>query len=812
MCAVGVSVVRRHESEGAVPLPTGRFLHAGTVSAEVGSFPGNMRISPDGRFIAVSDFGSRQQLSILDSSTGSLLGKLDFNSESKSGKDSLYYGLAFAPDGTLYVSRGGQEKVSVVSIAANGTPSLESKEFSVPSGIADEPNFVAGVAVSQDGAKIFAVGNESYFHMSGGKLTGGNGNLSIINAASGAVDRKIDLQGFPFDVVCGTRGGAQGKLYCSNERDGTVSVLTERGEPRSTISTGTAPTCLVLSNNQDRLFVSNASSDTISVVDTRTDGVLSTILVRPPAMHGLPGFTPLGMTLSQDGNTLFAALADMNAVAVVDVSSSKVLGYLPTGWYPTSVAASAKGDRLYIANAKGLTPRVPNGEAVQGRGHYIEDLLEGAITCYDLPLKPAVLQHLTEVAMRANGFSGGTRTPFARPPVQHVVYIIKENRSYDQVYGDVPGGNGDPKLCLYGRDVTPNQHALAERFVLLDNFYVCSEVSADGWNWSTAGMASPYVQRNTRVTYSNRGRSYDFEGKNNDLSAELSGMRDVAAPAGGYLWDAAETAKIAYRNYGAFLSGEDGVEFPHAEQPSKKALVGKTDLNYRPFDMGYPDSDAWVKLKHYAPKQRLSFGAHAAPSRFSEWKQEFDRFVSTKSLPALMILRLPCDHTAGTRPGLSSPKAMVADNDYAVGEIVQAVSHSPYWKDTVICILEDDAQSGRDHVDCHRSGALLISPYVERSKVDHRFWNTDCMLKTIEELLHLKPMCQYDAWASPIDVFSHTAQNNVPYEALLPPSDILNQVNTRSSYRARDSQQLISLYKEENEADTVLEDILYGSR
>jgi len=374
---------------------------------------------------------------------------------------------------------------------------------------------------------------------------------------------------------------------------------------------------------------------------------------------------------------------------------------------------------------------------------------------------------------------------------EHVVYIIKENRTYDQLFGDMPEGNGDPELCVFGREVTPNHHALAEQFVLLDNFYCCAEVSADGWNWSTAGMANAYTVRNAPYSYSRRGREYDYEGQNNGVAVDLEGVLDVARPPGGYIWDRVAEKGLTYRNYGFFVSfpsgGADGRRPAEENTPTKRRLLEHTDRDFLRFDMAYADSDAWVIHDAPAPQQRRSYGRHRAPSRFAEWKREFDGYVRAGRLPRFMMVRLPRDHTQGTAAGYHSPRAMVADNDYAIGQLVEAVSRSPFWSRTAIFFLEDDAQNGFDHVDAHRSLCLVVSPFVERSTADHRFYNTDSALRTMELLLGLPPMNQYDAIAPPLRVFGDRPENAEPYRALLPPRAIIAETNARTAYRAADS-------------------------
>jgi len=367
----------------------------------------------------------------------------------------------------------------------------------------------------------------------------------------------------------------------------------------------------------------------------------------------------------------------MNAVAVVDLPSGLLAGYIPVGWYPTAAVVSADGSRLFVANARGVAVRTPNDKPVPNvtpRPQYIQNIIEGTVSSIDLTqlhdLKATTAQTLANNTGRANG-----NTPFVNPGIKHVFYIIKENRTYDQVLGDVKTGNGDPSIVLFGRDVTPNQHALAERFVLLDNFYCSAEVSGDGWNWSTGGMASEYVSRNVPHGYTSHQRAYDYEGTNNGVGVDRLGIPDVASPPGGYLWDLCANHKVSFRDYGFFVddqvtprkTAEEGTAGT-GNTPMKKALVGHNDPDFRQFDLTYPDSDAFLKANITPPvRQRKTYGAFKDPARILAWKREFDAYVKNGDLPAFSMVRLGRDHTSGTTVGVSSARAMVADNDYAVG-------------------------------------------------------------------------------------------------------------------------------------------------
>jgi hypothetical protein len=565
-------------------------------------------------------------------------------------------------------------------------------------------------------------------------------------------------------------------VYVLNTKNSSAPSLAK------TLSTGSHPDALLLNKAQSLLFVANAHSDTISVVTTGDDQIVVTALLRPDRLRHVAGATPTGLALSPDEQFLYVSLGDMNAVAVLQVKSDEnkinleFKGYIPAGWYPSAVAAASSGDKLLIANAKGTKTRNPDRGYVQSvfeqDPSYIQNIIEGNVSCIDIP-NEGQLKKLTSLVLQNNGIgeraargdADSNRDEHERGlsdhrlddiKIKHVIYIVKENRTYDQVLGDLPQGNGDPSLVLFGRDVTPNQHALAERFVLLDNFYDCGEVSGDGWPWSTQGMANEYVIKDMPYNYSDRGRNYDFEGQNNNyltggfpatdpdgnplvspgtpLAAGAPPIPDVAeAPGGhleapgGHLWDLARTAGVSYRNYGFFYSFgvsenqgttiilPDNYPASRGIQPAGHDLTGVSDFDFRRYDNDYPDSDA--PSIYGSLYSRTTYGKYNMPSRFSEWNREFKQMLakdpSGNAVPALMTVRFNHDHTQGLTPGKFTPRAEVADNDYAVGQLVEAVSNSPIWNSTAIFIIEDDAQDGPDHVDAHRSTCYVISPLIE---------------------------------------------------------------------------------------------------
>jgi YVTN family beta-propeller protein len=835
-CVIGAVTAARsrapQKSDSAVPLPTSHVITPEGSSVGVGSFPANLAVSPDGKYIAVTDTGFRESLSILSAADGRVVSQIVLPSATKGHLSALYDGLCFAPapisdNYLLYASRGPEDRIAVYTVdPANGklTDTGRSVNDPVAPSRGGGPNFVAGIAASSDAGRLYVANNET------SPWTGQKGSVSILDVANNKVLGRTPTPGFPYAIAAVTVGpNKDRKAFVASERDGVVSVLDVRDPAMANVTrdipTGDHPMALLLDRAQRRCFVANSGSDTVSVIDTATDAVTATIVLRPTEAHGLPGATPTGLALSRDESRLYVTLGDMNAVAVVALTpdAGTLKGYIPAGWYPTAVAVDAAGDRLFVASAKGVQARNANKAPVGPKGEwgqYVDNIIEGAVSTVAVP-GDAKLAALTDQVLANNRLrpSALTSGPSALPAteIKHVFYIVKENRTYDQILGDLPQGNGDAALTLFGRSVTPNQHALAERFVLLDNFYDCAETSGDGWNWTVSGMANEYTIRNLPFNYSGRGRSYDFEGTNNGVAVDLQGIPDVAAAPAGYLWDDCARHGISYRNYGFFnafggaIVGPPGTPLTPDNSPTKRALSGaRNDENYFRFDMTYTDSDAWQRYATPAPKQKKSYGAFAAPSRYSEWKRELDGYVQRGDLPAFVMMRLPRDHTQGTEIGLNTPRAMVCDNDFGVGEIVDAISHSPYWKDSATFVIEDDAQSGHDHVDAHRSTCFVISPFVKRSTVDHRFYNTDSVLRTMENLLGIPPMCQYDANAPLLDVFSVDAQNTEPYAALLPPKEIVCEVNGKAAYKAALSSTL-DFRSEDRVPDAVLNDILWHS-
>jgi YVTN family beta-propeller protein len=760
------------------------------------------------------------------------------------------------------------------------------------------PVYPAGIDLSPDGDFLFVANNLSD---SLGIVSEVRGERKLERIPLPGRNRQSDAEHFtyPYAVLAlphpptGARPANRRdprdsihKVYVSCWNDSSVAVidLTQKERIVSYIPVGQHPTAMIWDGTHSRLYVANTGDDTVSMIDTRNDREVERLNVRLAEKAQL-GNSPEGLALDQSATTLFVANAHSNSVAEVALSPtsldnsgsldapayasraandvSRVRGFIPTGQYPSAIAFV--NNTLFVGNGKGTgvanssltvndSGRVPNapndrfpagsGRGKQG-GQYSVSIVVGNISAIPLPNDPDLARYSQQV-MRNNGLLG---SPFTRPfsgasPIKHVIYVIRENRTYDQVLGDLKTSgdgaraDGDERLAIFGtrqaaarpdgtaQHITPNYHALALRFGLFDRFFVNSEASPDGHNWTTAAFSSDYVDKGFRWEYSKRGRTYDYEGFNrlpdyeprrnepslfrSSVTAEevsdfmrrfvpyLHGSRDVAEPETLYLWDAAARAGLSYRNYGEFIAtlSQADVEaikrnkaksYPDISPtvsafPTKKSLEGHHSSSARNFDLDTPDA---MTIDSYRAARAASDPGNAliasgnhetsfrGSSRIGDWLEEFQAQAADVAagkpdrLANLSIVRLSNDHTDGLKANRPTPQFFVADNDYALGKMVEAVSQSPYWKNTAICVVEDDAQDGPDHVDAHRSIALVISAYNRTGLLIHDFHNTVSLIRTMELLLGLPPMNQLDAAAAPMDIFRNEADLR-PYTALLP--------------------------------------------
>jgi DNA-binding beta-propeller fold protein YncE len=706
-------------------LPTGVCLEPAGRSFDVGNMPLAIARSPEGDRLVVSLNGWRQQgIQVIDPQTGRIVQTIP--------QPGAFLGLAFSNDGrTLYVSGGNEDAVYRYAWRDKQATLIDSIILAPKEPKKDGTRFPAGIVVSHDDKYLFVAENVA-------------DSLAVVELEGKRVVQRLQTEPYPYAVVISPAN----EIYVSAWGGQTVSVFApeEKGplKERGRIKVGRHPSALLLNQSGSRLFVASASTNSIAVVDTRKASVLTSLMDPPPAGPN-QGSTPNALALSNDGLRLYVAEADNNAVAVFQLSpeiagvgkargANRLIGRIPVGWYPAALLLTR--DSLFVLNGKGkgtrANPQFPTPD-VQLRDDsvvYTLGQLNGTITTLPAGIKPAEMMRLTSHVGRANNW---TKPPSSRekyPPFKHIMYIIKENRTYDQVFGDLPQGDGDPSLVFFPRAISPNHHALAERFGLFDRFFCNAEVSSQGHVWSTAAYVTDYGEKTIPSLYS-------FRRDPNDRG-------DVDEPSSGYLWNAAIRKGLTLRNYGEFgepLPNKNKNE-PVRYRAIKPALDRYTSREYPAFDMKISDQ-----------------------IRADVWLKEFHEFVRQGNLPALEIMHLPGDHTAGGRAGRATPKAHMADNDLALGRMVEAVSNSPYWKDTVFFVVEDDAQDGPDHVDSHRSVLLVISAY-NRGGVIHRFVNTTDVLATVEEILGLDKLSKFDHYGRPLrEIFTGTP-NLTPYVTL----------------------------------------------
>jgi len=753
------------QPDGSMRLPNQWSLRPAGQSIELGDFPVSMAVHPAGGFAAVLHCGySKHEIILVDLKGGRLMSRMPVHES--------FYGLTFSADGRrLFCSGAGDETIHAFEVK-NGELGGEREIRLRP---ADERGVPMGLAVTPSGATLYAA---NLWNNRVTRVDLGSNRVEDLplQAKVAATTVSSETPAEDFDTAAATKR-AQAARYTANPHAGAgYGCVLDSKHQRLYVSmwgaasvavmdlasqtevarwpVGEHPCELALRRDGKLLYVANANDNTVTVLDTRTGRAVETLwaTLYPTSPRGA---TPNSLALSPDEKLLFVANANINAVAVFDVSKpgrSRSLGFIPTGWYPTAVRVTPDGRSLLIANGKGNTakanPRGPQPAPGTTRVEFIGQLFRGTLSVVPLPsrrqLEPALAAWTAEV-LRCTPLRPDAGITQARPagspvpgrpgdpsPITHCLYIIKENRTYDQVFGDMPEGNGDPKLCLFPEKVSPNHHRLAREFVLLDNFYAESEVSADGHEWSMAAYATDFVEKTWPLNYGHRKGKFPYPAE---------GVFPIAAPASGYLWDRAREAGISYRSYGEFIQDPTGPGKPATTRV--KALQDHFDPWYHGFDLSYPD----VK-------------------RAERFIAELHRFEQEGDLPRLQILRLPNDHTHGVSAGKRTPIAFVADNDLALGQIIEAVTHSKFWPHLAVFIVEDDAQNGPDHVDAHRTLAMVISPYTRRGAVDSTLYSTTSMLRTMELILGLQPMTQFDAAATPMFNSFQAEPNLQPFTAL----------------------------------------------
>jgi YVTN family beta-propeller protein len=759
-----------------------------------------------------------------------------------------YSGIAFSPDGAHFYVSGGKDD-SVHTYGKSGGKWAETGDpiglghghgNGLPQGKDTILPAAAGLAVTADGKTIVVADYENDAISLVSPLT--RGKTAELDLRPGKNDpRQAGVPGGEFPYWVAIKGSAI--AYVSSVRDREVVVIELK--PANPVIVGRIaltgnPNRMVLDKPQARLYVALDNSDAVAVIDTERNRVVQTVKTAAPTrlLASLtPGASPNSLALSPDGRTLYVTNGGTNAVAVLSVLPNgglREVGLIPTGWYPNSVSVSADGKTLYVVNSKSNTgPNASHCRAIAATDHnfapgcppanqngsdneYTLQLAKAGFLALPVPT-PSQLNELTRQVAKNNGFNL-TLTPadqallrMLRKNIKHIIYIVKENRTYDQILGDLPAGNGDPNLTQFPQPVTPNEHALAQRFVQLDNFYDPSNVSYEGWQWSTAARSVDATEKTYSVYYAKRGLSYDSEGtvRNINVAYPNVAARQAADPAtpgdpdllpgprseedidgpgkpkevvtarakdeensddqegAGYLWDAAIRARLAVRNYGfhcdlvryslaASAGGIPPLENPYATRtrvafPAHAALAPRTDPYFRGFDDQLPDF-----------------------YRYLEWAREFGDFAKKRTLPNLTLLRLMNDHTgafAKAIRGVNTPELQVADNDYAVGLVIDKVAHSGYARSTLIFIVEDDAQDGPDHVDAHRSIALVAGPYIKQGQLVSERYTTVSMIRTIEEILGVPPQNLHDAGARPMLAIFDPTRKNWTYRAA--PSPLL---------------------------------------
>jgi len=761
------SILPGAQTDGSVLLPNGWKVSPAGRLLSVGTLPLNILTSPDGKYAVITNDGiSKPSFTIVDLASWTVKNTMAL--------DSAWLGLVWHPDGTrLYSAGAGQNNIQEFTYADGSL--TRARAFSLPP-VSGE-TFAGGLAISPNGRTLFATRVFA-------------ATLTSVDVATGQVTATVQLPTEPYTCIVSADGQT---VFVSLWGGGQVrSYAADSLRELMTFDTGEHPSAMVLSRDGNRLFVACANSGVVKVFHTFSGEPLEDIFTRlfPDAPLTT---TPNALALSPDGNTLLVALADMNAVAVVDVSNvaqSSVPGFIPTAWYPTGVAFTRDGKQLLILSGKGMTP------AANPQSGGFDKRLKGTVSILPLPDRVS-LADLTRRTYSLTPYSDAIRlTPANIPvgspiprsvgassPIKHVFYIIKENRTYDQILGDAPHGNGDPTLALFGNDVTPNAHALAQNFVLFDNFYVDADVSYDGHAFSTAAYATDVIQKLWQTLYANRGGLYMGERG----GAPRNPFGNLTTPERGYIWDYAARANVTVRSYGEFAYNASktpaGNVTAAAVVPGLQGLVSPT---YAAFDLDITDS-----------------------SRVDNWLTEFHDYESNGNLPQLSVIHLPSDHTKGSFPGARTPRAMVADNDFALGRIVEAVSNSAYWRDSAIFVLEDDAQSGPDHVDSHRSLLFVASPFAKRNFVDRTYYTTSGVLRTIELILGLAPMSHYDAAATPLyNAFAGTP-NLGGYQHQTPRVS-MDERNLPSSYGATASRAM-DFTREDRTPAALLNDIIWRS-
>jgi YVTN family beta-propeller protein len=754
---------------GGADLPNGwRVTPAGKSIGTMGDLVLNLVVSPDSKIVVAVNSGFLPHgLTVFDAKTQKQIQHIQL--------PSTWLGMTWSSDGhTLYVSGGN------ASGAKNKDNSVAPiYEFSYSNGHLSETP-ISKLTETIDPKLVWWSGvaylPAKHWLYAANRGTGtGPGNVVVFDAKTRQIVTRIPTEVTPYQIVLSPDGS---RLFVSNWSSESVSVVdTHTNQVIQTLHVGINPNDMKISSD-GRLFVACSNDNTVYVVDIRSLRVierLSTTLT-PLAPEGS---TPDALAVDNTRKLLYIANADNNSIAVAHIQNrmhSTVTGFIPTGWYPSSLLLTGHDNMLYIGNAKGEEghpdPDGPHSPLVRHHeGVSVHTLQTSSLEVLPVTDLNVQLAHWTHQVMDNTPYNDSLLSE-ARPPkepsiipqhvgesspIQHIIYIIKENRTYDQEFGDLPRANGDPRLTIFGEKVTPNQHALAKQYVILDNLYADAEVSVDGHSWSNAAYATDFNEKQWPSEYAGRSvASYDVR---------------AMVPSAGYLWDLAKRKGLTYRSYGEYASRASTGTTMEAS-PGAGGLVGHVSKEYE-----------------HTHEMRDTEKVQIFLREFKEYENNYASPDPNRRLPNFIVMSMPDDHTQGTRPRWWTPQAMVANNDYAIGQLVDAVSHSRYWPNTAIFIIEDDAQDGSDHVDARRTVGLVISPYIKRGIVDSTFYSTSSMIRSMELLLGLPPMSQYDAAAMPMYASFGTTPLATPFSVIKPLID-MNVKNTKDSYGAKASSKM----------------------
>lgn len=763
------------QPDGSILVPTNQLLNPAGFQVYFPGRPVDLALIQKKGLLAVKN---KNSLELIRLSDRTILQSLPFPEAGSSFK-----GIFYSEKSSNIFVTDAEERVLIAHLDNNNILNWQpSIKLPIPS-IGGKP-YPGGIFLNKTEDKIFVTLSR-------------NNSLAVINLPDTAIS-EIPVGVAPYDVLL----KSDAKAYVSNwggrhpktgessynssgtqvlvdsvtgiANNGTVSVINlEKSIEEKSIEVGLHPSGMVFNRDKSLLFIACANSDIISVINTETDEVVNKISVR--MNDDLPfGSSPNALAISPDGAFLYVANGTNNSVCVIETGNPfRIAGYIPTGWYPGAVAVNSSGTYLYVANVKGVGSR---NQRTDRQGYNSHDHL-GSISIIPVPEKTK-LTKMTETVSANNSFAklysnqtfpDKNKKKVAVPYLpdqtshfKHVVYIIKENRTYDQVFGDMPQGNGDTSLVHFGNEITPNHHKLAETFVLMDNFYCSGILSADGHQWTNEAFVTDYLEK----SFGDFTRSYPYDGDD-----------ALAYASSGFIWDGVLKKGLTFRNYG---------EFVNAEITPARATFKEI---YNDFKNGTNKISIKAKanleqLKPYTCPTFIGF-PNKVPDvyRAAEFMKELKEFEKNGNFPNFVIMLLPNDHTSGTRPGLPTPRAAVADNDLALGQIVEAISNSKFWKETCIFVTEDDPQAGLDHVDGHRTVGMVISPYTKRNEVVSTFYSQINMVRTMENILGIPPMNQFDLMSEPMfDCFTETpdftpykaAVNNIPLEEINPPLESLN--------------------------------------